>query len=181
MPSLLFDGNKKVIYEVPVDGASSFVTDGNGYRIYTPNVIGTAPTLITFTVFDLWSRAVDFLDNNKWAELVFALTGGAFRYTDASGDVYALPDIRFINDWAYVPANYPHIPLIVGNLYPNIASGIDFDTSRITAQGVSPRIQFSDRGERTILGGNDAAITGADKLEIAELTRDTILSTEIFP
>lgn len=161
MPSLYFDGDKRRIYEVP--DLSSYVTDGNGYRVYTPDDIPSAPEQIEFSAFDLWSRAVDFMNANKWALAVFDLKGGAFRYTDGLGaDVYALPDIRLINGWAYVPADYKHKTLLIGNIYPNVADGLDFDTDRITAQGVSPRIQFNDRGERSIIAGSGNAPTAQE-------------------
>lgn len=157
--SLFFDGDKRRIYEVPVAGASSFSVDANGYRIYTPDDPATAPQTITFTVFALWSRWVDYHNSNKWALLAFERSGGAYRYTDQLGnEVYALPDLRFINGWQYVPANYDHSTIIEGNLYPDINLNDEFDVSRVTAN-VSPRILLSDRGERSIISGaTDAQI-----------------------
>lgn len=178
--SLFFDGDKRRIYEVPVVGASSFSVDVNGYRIYTPDDPATAPTRIAFTVFDLWSRWVDYHNSNKWALLAFDRSGGAYRYTDDLGnDVYALPDLRFINGWAYVPANYDHDTVLDGNLYPDVNTGLDFDTARITAR-VSPRILFSDRGERSLIlsGGG---LTEQDKLDIAAKVWDEAMASHADP
>lgn len=143
MADLAFDGDLRRIYEVP--DLSSFTVDGSGYRIYTPDNINTTDTEIVFTAADLWSRFSDFQFLNNWTTLAFEKTGGAFRFTDVSmNDIFATFDIRLINDWQFVPANYPHNTLILGNLFPNLPENTDFDTSRITSLGVSPRIQFSD-------------------------------------
>jgi len=151
MASLFFDGDKKVIYEVP--DASSYTVDGDGYRIYTPDDIPSATLNNVITTYDIWSRWVDFHAVNKWALLALDISGGAYRYTDQSGDVYALIDIRLLHDWLLVPADYPHNWLVIGNLYPNEATGFDFDSTRLTAFGVSPRIQFADRGEKSVIAG----------------------------
>ena len=157
MATLLYDGDKKRVYEVPV--ASSFVTDGDGFRIYTPNDIPSAAKDVSFTVFDLWSRWVDYHNAEKWALLALAISGGAFRYTKDGSDIYALPDLRWANDWLFVPSDYTHNLVIEGNIYPNLATGLDFDVARLTAQGVSPRILFTDRGERSVIAGGGAVTT----------------------
>jgi len=138
--SLHFDGDRRRVYEVPDGG--SFTTDGDGYRIYTPGPSPEADT--SFSTTELWSRWVDWHATNKWATLAMSKSGGAFRGLDQNGDeVYATFDLRWTNQWSFVPANYPHRTVIIGNIYPN-EDGVDFDTSRVTSQGVSPRIQFAD-------------------------------------
>ncbi len=155
-----FDGNKRKIYEAP--SGFSYTVDGNGYRIYTPDDIPSAPLQLIYSTYELWSRSVDFLESAQWARLIFRLAGGAYRYTDQFDEKkYSLIDIRFINDWAYVPANYTHNSYIRGNCFPNEATNIDFDTSRITADGVSPRIFFSDAGERSVADPEAQAIANA--------------------
>lgn len=143
-----FDGDKRKIYEAPT--GFSYTLDGDGYRIYTPDDEPSAPQSLIFTTYVLWSRYVDYMDAIEWARKALSISGGAWRYTDQYGeDKYSLIDLRLINDWAFVPSNYPHATYIKGNLFPNEATNIDFDTSRITVQGVSPRIMFSDAGERS--------------------------------
>ena len=145
-----FDGDKRCIYEAPTEGFE-FSIDGNGYRIYTPIDEPSAPKDLIYTTYELWSRSVDYHLANLWNTLIFSIAGGAYRYTDQySEEKFSLIDLRFLNDWAYVPANYPHNTYLRGNLFPNEASNIDFDVSRITIQGVSPRIFFSDAGERSV-------------------------------
>lgn len=162
---LHFDGDKRRIYEVPVN--SSFVVDGQGFRIYTPDILGGATLRSAITTTDLWSRWVDYHNVNQWAELALDKSGGAFRRFDESGSpIYATFDLRLVNDWAIVPADYKHDFLIVGNLFSNSLSGVDFDTDRLISQGVSPRIQFADSLQiiRTTSGSGlstvqDAALT----------------------
>ncbi len=155
-----FDGDKRKIYEAP--SGFSYALDGNGYRIYTPDDIPSAPVQLIYSTYELWSRSVDFLESSQWARLIFSLAGGAYRYTDQfNEDKYSLIDIRFINDWAYVPANYKHNTYIRGNCFPNKATNIDFDTSRISAEGVSPRIFFSDAGERSVADADAQAVANA--------------------
>ena len=152
MASLHFDGDLQRIYEVP-DG-STFTVDGAGYRIYTP----ADPTLepqISFTAIELWSAWVDYHEANKWALLCFDRSGGEFRETTPEGDVYAVTEIRFINDWQYVPANYRHIYVLDGNVLPNLATGNHFDTDRITAlPPPEGKVLFADRGQYVQLDGD---------------------------
>ena len=155
-----FDGDKRKIYEAPT--GFSYTLDGDGYRIYTPIDPQNAPIELQFSTYELWSRSNDYLDSNKWAELVFDLDGGAFRYTDQfNEDKFSLIDLRFINDWSYVPCNYRHNTYIKGNLFPNKLTNIDFDTDRVTIQGVSPRIFFSDAGERSVADSEAQAVANA--------------------
>ena len=172
MVSLFFDGDLRRIYEVPE--ASTFVVDGSGYRIYTPIDVGTADTDVQITSTELWSRWVDYHNTSKWARLAFNKTGGAFRDLDNLGnEVYATFDIRLINDWQIVPANYPHKFTIAGNLFENLPAGTDFDVDRITVQGVSPRIERADSLQivRENGGGNVANVD-----DIAEAVWDYLES-----
>lgn len=152
MATLFFDEDKRRIYEVPE--ASTFIVDGSGYRIYTPIDIPSAETNVVITTEYFWSRYVDFHDTSKWTTLVFEKSGGAFRGLDSEGaEEYAFFDIRLINEWLIVPANYPHDFTIKGNLFKELGLNQDFDTTRITVLGVSPRIRLSDSGSTTVVNG----------------------------
>lgn len=137
MATLYFDGDLRRIYEVPTNGA--FTIDGNGHRIYSGP--GEEDSRITSTY--LWSRWVDWHSQNLWAELAFEKSGGAYRYTLDGDDYYATFDLRLINEWVIVPADYKHNFTILGNLFPN-ENGVDFDTHDILNVQFSSRIFFSD-------------------------------------
>jgi len=157
MPSgLYFDGDLRRIYEVPQGG--SFTTDGDGFRTYWP---GPSPDLIvTISHTDLWSRFVEYRQENEWSSVAFSKSGGAFRFNDSQGTpIFATFDLRLINNWELVPANYPHSWTIDGNVFPNEA-GRDFDTAMLTSQGVSPRIRFSDSLQVVQQGDDDVAGAG---------------------
>ena len=174
MASLFFDGDVRRIYEVPDN--SSFVLNG-AYRVYTPNDIPSAPVETFTSVSEVWSRWVDYHDANKWALLAFSRQGGAFRFLDEdSNSVFATADFRLINDWQLVPADYPHKWWVVGNLLPNLATGEDFDTTRITSLGVSPRIRMADSLQRVVV--SDVTLSEASRDDLAERNRDVLLSTE---
>ena len=144
-----FDGDKKKIYEAPV--GFSYVLDGNGFRIYTPDDEPSAPIQLLFSTYELWSRYVDYMDAIEWAYRALNISGGAYRYTDQfNEDKYSLIDLRLINDWAYVQADYPHTTFIKGNLFPNESNNVIFDSTRISRQGVIPSVMYSDAGERSV-------------------------------
>lgn len=152
MANLFFDGDLRRVYEVPDN--SSYLVDANGFRIYTPNDIASAKTIVTTTTTELWSRYVDFHNQGKWTTLTFSKSGGAFRDQDENGiDEFAFFDIRLINEWLLVPANYKHDWIIKGNLFKELGLNQDFDTDRITVQGVSPRVRLSDSGSSSIING----------------------------
>ena len=156
-----FDGDKRVIYEAPTTGFS-YTTDGDGYRIYTPDDEPSAPVQLQYSTYELWSRFSDYHSINLWSSLAFELSGGAYRYTDQfSEEKFSLIDLRLLNDWAFVQSNYPHSTFIKGNLFANELTNITFDFSRITRQGVVPSIFFSDAGERSV--ADDDAIQAANE------------------
>lgn len=148
MASLYFDGDKRRVYEVPDN--SSFSVDGDGYRVYTPNDLGAAETLIQFTAVQIWTAYVDFHDGDKWTTLAFDRAGGQYRDTIGGVDVYAVTELRFINEWAFVPANYKHKSVIEGNVLPDITFGDVFDAGRLT-EPVETKINFADRGAVNIV------------------------------
>lgn len=162
MPSLWFDGDLQRVYEVPDD--SSFTVDASGYRVYTPNNLATAPTTLSFTVIEVWSAWVDYHDANKWALLCFDRSAGEFRETDADGnDIFGLTELRFLNDWHYVPADYRHLSILDGNFLPNLSTGNHFDTDRITS--IPPpevKVLFADRGQLSIIDGGGSGGGGGD-------------------
>ncbi len=181
MASLFFDGDLRRVYEVP-EPPFSFTVDGNGYRIYTPDNIPGAATEVFVDTTVLWSRWVDYHNVNKWATLALGRAGGAFRFTDQDGnDIFATFDLRWTNDWLLVPANYDHKFTVLGNLFPNLAgvnAGEDFDTTRLSTFGVSPRIQFADSLQRVVVS-TTGGIGDSDKDDVATRTRDLLLSTEV--
>ena len=157
-PTWYFDGDKRRIYEVPP--GASYVTDGNGYRIYDG---GTSPAVMTVDVQkDNWSRWVDWQALNDWALPAFSKSGGSQRPTGEFSPV----DFSLLtaSGWRYVLANYPHETIFYGNLF---AEGTDslFDFSRLTAVGVVPRLQGSANlltFNTTGGGGGGSAPTAAE-------------------
>lgn len=140
---LYHDGDLRRIYEVPED--SSFIVDGDGYRIYTPDDIPSADTEVIISTTSFWSRFVDFRALEEWSTVAYDRTGGAFRFQNEFGvDVFQTFDLRLKNGWEVVPADYPHRFTVFGNLFASTDTGRDFDIERITANGVSPRVFFSD-------------------------------------
>jgi len=133
-PTWFFDGDKRKIYEVPPD--SSFVLDGSGYRIYTPDDIpGAAKLLYTDIQKDLWSRWVDWNDTAKWSWLAFGRSGGASRGFDQYGqEKFQSVDFNLLASfgWRLVLSNYPHETRFIGNLYSDSAAEL-FDYDRITS------------------------------------------------
>ncbi len=129
-----FDGDLRRIYEVPPD--SSFVVDGDGYRIYTPDDIPSAPTLLyTDIQTDLWSRWVDWNDTAKWSWLAFSRSGGASRGFDQLGqEIFQSVDFKLLASygWRMVLADYPHETRFVGNLYSDSAADL-FDYARMNS------------------------------------------------
>lgn len=135
-----FDGDKRVIYEAPI--GFSFVLDGSGYRIYTPDDPPSADEITQYDAQqDLWSNYVDYMDAIEWATKAMSLSGGSLR-PDGSN---ATADFQMINTWAVVPANYTHGFIIIGNLSSSTGNAIlnVFDTSRIT-ENVVPYIKGAD-------------------------------------
>jgi len=150
---LHFDGDLRRIYEVPEN--SSYTTDADGYRIYTPNGVGVSS--IRFTSTYLWSRYSDFYFNNNWSTKALSKSGGAYRDTDVEGnDIYATFDLRLQNLWLFVPANYPHTITCDGNLFNEPTLKMTQDNSRITSSGVSFNINSSDSLQITKSPGVDA-------------------------
>jgi len=139
-PTWHFDGDKRRIYEVPP--LSSFV-DGGGFRIYTPDDLQTAPAVLDADVqADLWSRYVDFAAAEQWTTKAFSRSGGALRGQDSQGnDVFQSVDFTLLaaDGWLIVLADYSHETIFKGNLFSDQAGAL-FDTARLTADGVVPRL-----------------------------------------
>jgi hypothetical protein len=179
MASFFFDGNKRLIYEVPTN--PNLVVDENGYRIYTPLGGGDNPSRLDIQK-DLWSRFQDWYALNKWSTIAVSRAGGNFRGTDAQGnDLYQTNDftIKTSLGWRIVLANYPHELILRGNLFSDDGSTL-FDYSRITVDGVFPRISGFDSlltytvaGETGGGGGGgtgDATVVNQQNI-LAELAR----------
>lgn len=142
-PSWYFDGDKLRIYEVPP--SPSFTVDGDGFRIYTTSNPGAYATVTSDIQKDLWSRWVDWILENDWSQIAFSRSGGDLRGFDSLGNpVYQSVDFKLRTDlgWRIVLANYPHENIMTGNLYATDTASL-FDTSRLTAQGVVPRLSGS--------------------------------------
>ena len=136
VPNWYFDGVKKRIYEVPA--GASFTLLG-GFRVYDG---GTAlePILSTMVQKDLWSRWIDFTQTAPWAFPAFSRSGGNLRPTGE----YASVDFQLLTSlgWRIVLANYPHESIFFGNLFSEGTDSL-FDNSRLTVQGIVPRLQGS--------------------------------------
>ncbi len=135
-----WDGDKRCTYEAPP--GFSYILDGDGYRIYTPDDPQSAPLQSSYDLRkDLWSKYVDYMDAIEWALPVFERSGGALR---PSGE-NATADFLLINEWTIVPANYKHAMIVNGNLTTSTGHPIIdiFDVSRVTEQ-VVPFVQGSD-------------------------------------
>lgn len=140
--TLFFDGDKRRIYEVPE--LSDFTLDINGYRIYVPTDTPSAEVQSFVSTTYLWKSFVDFHFANEWSTIAFSKAGGAFRELDENGfEVYAAFDIRLINLWQFVPADYNHTIVIKGNAFEEATLKEFFDVVRLTAN-VSPRINYAD-------------------------------------
>ena len=177
MASLFFDGDLQRVYEVPDD--STFTVDGGGYRIYTPNDPLAEPST-AFTAVELWSAWVDYHEANKWALLCFDRSGGEFRETTDVGDIYSVTEIRFINDWQFVPANYRHILTLEGNILPNATTGYHFDTDRITASPPPEvKVLFADRGQFVQLDGVGSGGSGGSVIGVYGSSASLIGETSI--
>ena len=136
-----FDGDLRVIYEAPTVGFS-YITNGDGYRIYAPNDIDVDGFSVVAGLIakydmraDIWSKYVEYMDAIEWAMKAFFKSGGASRGFDAEGgESFATADFRTINNWKFVPANYKHDFILMGNLQDesdNTILGM-FDHSRLT-------------------------------------------------
>ena len=140
---MVFDGDLMRIYEVPPD--SSFILDGDGYRIYTPDDIPSAPSLLyTDIQTDLWSRWVDWNDTAKWSWRTFNRSGGASRGFDQYGqEKFQSVDFNLLASlgWRFVLSDYPHETRFIGNLYSDSAAEL-FDYARITS--IPPPIPRSE-------------------------------------
>lgn len=159
---LHFDGDLRRIYEVPT--GSTYTIDASGYRVYTGG------TFAPVTTVALWSHWVDWHDQNKWSTLALEKSGGAFRYTLDGKDIYATFDLRLINGWQLVPANFAHQWLIVGNLFDDADLGSTFDTDRITEPGVIPSVQFAD-SMQTVAINSGSGLTAEQAAMLLELYR----------
>jgi len=166
---LYFDGDLRRIYEVPEN--SSFTVDGEGYRVYVPDDVGSASTNTVLTTTFLWSRYVDWHSANLWSTRAYRKDGGNFRFNDDLGNpVFNGFDIRLINGWELVPANYPHVWLVFGNLFGDEVTGRDFDTERLTAQGVSPRVRFAD-SLQTVSTGSATGLTAQQEITLNRMLK----------
>lgn len=141
MPTVFFDGDKRRIYEVP-DAPSSFVVDGSGYRVYTPDDNRDDEFVQADFQQDIWSDFQDWHKANEWSTIAFGRTGGAPR----GGGQFATNDysINTSLGWKIVPANYPHIWEIYGNLLSDEGNDIPlFDNSRNT-ESVCLNLRMAD-------------------------------------
>lgn len=165
--SIAIDGSKKRVYVVPP--ASSFITDMNGYRVYTPDNIPSAPPILFLNVQrDIWSRMVDWWGaSNDWMDFPIERSGGAFRgFDELSNPVYATNDYNLDAEsgWRIVLPNYEHVTQFRGNFLSNNPDGIMFDNTRLTTIAISRLIGFDSL--QTYQVGSVSAITGQDITDI---------------
>ncbi len=169
-PTWIFDGNKRRVYENPPD-SSYIVVDG--YRIYTPNNIVTAPQILyTDVKEDLWSRYCDYMYNTDWSTKVFFRSGGSYRFDDENGNPEFQSADFTLNaneGWRIVLANYPHETIFNGNLFSNLDK-VMFDYSRLSCNGVVPRLN----GYANLLTYNLNSSSGTcDLTEVISLLKKT--------
>lgn len=135
------------MYVVPP--VSSYVVDGDGYRIYTPDDIPSAPEILVIDVQkDVWSRGVDWwAAGHDWTAFPLQRSGGAFRGFDAfGGEKYATNDYTLRADaegWRFVLPDYAHETQLIGNINSDNANGVMFDDVRLTTIA-KPRIVGAD-------------------------------------
>lgn len=168
-PTFFFDGVKKRIYEVP-SGASYILNDG--YRVYNGGTF-SYPLMEVDVKKDMWSRWVDWHSLNDWALFAFSRSGGNLRPTGE----YAPADFSLLTSlgWRIVLANYPHETIFYGNLFPEGSDSL-FDISRLTADGVVPRLQ----GSANLLTYNTSGGGGvATAEEVADEVMARIMATFI--
>lgn len=157
--NVFIDGDLKRIYEVP-DG-STYTLNSDGYRVYTQ---GNGGLISRMSHVFIWSRFVDFRKLNTWALEAFDRSGGAFRYTDENSvEFSAQTDLRLINGYQLVPANYPHQWIVEGNLYDELDLGKTFDLSTVSVLGVNASINFAESGMVAIVEAG-ASSSDSDKL-----------------
>ena len=178
MPELYHDIDKRRIYEVPDD--STYTVDSNGYRLYVPNDLSTASNVIEYTNFDLWSKYVDYHFSQEWTTLVYIKSGGAFVEEVNNTGIFESFSLRFTNDWLFVPANYPHLTRIIGNVRKQFGTESLFDKDRITEK-VETEIQLAESSQ-TLITSNTSIDSGfcediIEKLKIIneEITRASLL------
>lgn len=151
MASLHHDLHTRRIYEVPEN--STYTVDVDGYFVYTPLDVETAEKVVTFTNFDLWSRFVDYHFLNEWSTLAYDYSGGAFIETDENGNDRFDPfSLRLINDWEFVPANYPHLLKVDGNVRPQFGTDTFFDKDRLT-NFVETEVILAQRSQSIVING----------------------------
>lgn len=171
-PTIHIDGDKKRIYEVP--NLSSFVVDGNGFRIYTPDsLIGRVNEFVNLSFqVDIWSRFQDWHQLNEWSTIGIGRTGGASRGIINAVEVFASNDYQILTsaDWAFVPADYPHVLEIFGNVLADQANTTIFDTTRITAIGVSQNIRMADSLQVAVIASGSGLDSGQD-IKLTEVHR----------
>ena len=159
-PTLYFDGVKRRIYEVPP--GASYITDVNGYRIYDGGTLN-APLMTIDVKKDMWSRWIDWHALNDWALLAFSKSGGAQRPNGS----YQTADFTLLTQsgWRFVMANYPHETVFYGNLQSE-GSDTLFDISRLTAQGIMPRLVGSDA---LLTYNTGSSLNEQDKTDISNM------------
>lgn len=180
--SIVIDGVKKRIYVVPP--LSSYIVDGNGYRVYTPDDIPSAPPILFLNVQrDIWSRMVDWWGaSNDWIDFPIVRTGGAFRgYDELGNPIYATNDYVWDADagWRIVLPDYEHITQFRGNFLSNDPDGVMFDNTRLTTIAI-PRLLGFDSLQTYQVGGV-SAVTEQDMDDIADKSRVAILGAESYP
>ena len=161
--------------------AATFVVDEDGYRIYTPT--GSPEALVRFDVQrDLWSRFQDYAAIFSWTNLPFIRTGGGFRgYDELGNPLYQTNDytLKTSKGWRIVLANYPHEVVFRGNLLSDDQGASLFDTARLTAQGIVPRLSgFDSLQTYTVAGeGGGGSFTTGDRARLFAIPTNPLLAS----
>lgn len=167
-PTIFIDGDKRRIYEVP--DLSSFIVDGNGFRIYTPDsLVGRVDEFVALDFqSDVWSRFQDWHILNEWSTVGISRSGGASRGIVNSVEVFATNDYRVLTSlgWKIVPANYPHTLELFGNVLSDETAVTIWDNARITSAGVGTNVRLAD-SLQVIKIVSGSGVTEQDKTDIA--------------
>jgi hypothetical protein len=167
-PTIFIDGDKKRIYEVPY--LSSFIVDGSGFRIYTPDsLVGRVDEFVRLDFQpDIWSEFQRWHKDNEWSTIAIGRTGGAKTGEFNAIEQFATNNYELLTSigWKFVPADYPHVLEIFGNVQSDEQDVTIFDASRITSIGVSQNVRMAD-SLQTIVVTSGSGVTSQDISDIA--------------
>lgn len=154
------DGDKRVIYEAPP--GASYSEDADGYRIYDGGIYNDHAVLTYDVAADVWTPLVDWMAETHgiyYPPMMNA--GGRTRPTGEKSST----DFWTVNGYRLQLANFPHQAIFNGNLFPETTQDVLFDTSRLTADGVSPFVN----GSANLLTYASGTTEGGTPCDLSEL------------